>query len=146
MIVRDCMSHRLERVDADAPVQAAAERMRALDVGALPVEFKGRLVGVVTDRDVAVRVVARGRPPSTPVREVMTPDVITCFADEDVADAARLMAAQSVRRLVVLDRELSAVGILSIDDLALQGLAPELVADVLARVVTRRDVELDGLV
>lgn len=143
MVVRDCMSHRLVRVDADETVQQAADRMRRHDVGLLAVVTDGRLAGVVTDRDIATRVVAHGRPASTRVREVMTPEAVTCFADEDVVDVAALMSAQSIRRVVVVDRELAEIGLLSVDDLAMQGLS-ELAAGILARVVTRRELELDG--
>jgi CBS domain-containing protein len=133
MRVRECMSHRIESVDANDTVQAAAERMRALDVGSLPVFALGRLIGMITDRDLVVRALARGCGPSTPVRGVMTPDVVTCLADDDVAEAAATMARHAVRRLVVLDRGLQAVGMLSVDDLALQGCAPEILASVFAR-------------
>jgi CBS domain-containing protein len=119
--------------------------MRTLDVGALPVIAHGRLVGMVTDRDLALRVVARGRAETTPVREVMTPAVVICFADEPVGVAAERMALEAVRRLPVLDRDLGLVGVLSVDDLAMYGIDPALVARVLARSAVRRGVECDGV-
>jgi CBS domain-containing protein len=146
MLVRDCMSHRPETVDANDSLQDAAERMRALDVGALPVLALGRLVGMVTDRDIAVRGLARGHAVDAPVRAVMSPGCVTCMAEDDIRDAAMEMVRQSVRRLVVLDRDLQIAGILSVDDLALQGCDARLVAEVLARAVVRREVELDGMV
>ncbi len=144
MLVRECMSHRLEGVDGEDSVRAAAERMRALDIGCLPVFEGGRIVGVVTDRDLVVRALARGVGPTAAVRTVMSRGVVTCFAEEDVCAAASTMARDCVRRLIVVDRDLQPVGILSADDLALQGCDPALVASILARVVTRRGFELDG--
>jgi CBS domain-containing protein len=144
MLVHDCMSHRPETVDADDTLQMAAERMRVLDVGALPVVALGRLVGMITDRDIVVRGTARGHDGDTPVRVVMSPGAVTILAHDDVRDAVLQMARQSVRRLVVLDRELQIAGILSVDDLALQGCDPQLIAAVLARAVVRREEELGG--
>ena len=145
MLVKDCMSHRLESVDGSDSVQAAAERMRVLDVGCLPVFESGRMIGIVTDRDLVVRALARGVGASLPVRNVMSREVVTCFAEEDVRTAAGAMARDCVRRLVVIDRDQQPVGILSADDLALQGCDPDIVASVLARAVTRRDLELNGI-
>ncbi len=126
------MSCRVEVIDANESVQAAAERMRVLDVGSLPVTDAGRVVGIVTDRDLVVRVLARGAVASAPVRTAMTAEVKICLADEDVTTAAATMARAGVRRLLVVDRDLQPVGLLSIDDLALHGCAPDLLASVLA--------------
>lgn len=115
---RDAMTHQIETVGADQPVQHAARIMRDANVGILPVREHGRLVGMITDRDITVRATARGFDAGkTPVREVMTPDAIYCFEDEPLVEAARLMAHHAVRRLAVLDRNLDLVGILSRDDL-----------------------------
>ena len=130
MKVRDCMSHRLEGVDGGDSVRTAADRMAALDIGSLPVFEGGRAVGMLTDRDLVVRVLARGLDGATPVRAAMTRGIVICFADEDVGAAAATMARERVRRLVVVDRELQPVGMLSVDDLALHGCAAELVAEV----------------
>ncbi|HSN32547.1 MAG TPA: CBS domain-containing protein [Ideonella sp.] len=130
MKVRDCMAHRLEGVDGGDSARTAAERMAALGVGSLPVFEAGRAVGMVTDRDLVVRVLARGLDGATPVRQAMTRGIVICFADDDVRQAAATMARERVRRLIVVDRELQAIGMLSVDDLALHGCDPELVADV----------------
>ena len=130
MRVKDCMSHHLEGVDGGDSVRTAAERMTMLEVGSLPVFEGGRVVGMVTDRDLVVRVLARGLDASTPVRTAMTHGIVVCFADEDVSVAASTMASERVRRLIVVDRELQPVGMLSVDDLALHGCDPELVAEV----------------
>ena len=97
----------------------AAKLMAECDAGALPVGEDDRLVGVITDRDIAVRAVAKRLSPDTPVREVMSQEVLYCFEDEDVEHVARNMADQQVRRLPVLNREKRLIGIVSMGDLAL---------------------------
>src|SRR5947209_10896530 len=104
MKVKEIMDPRVAVVHADTTVQEAAEKMKDLDVGPLPVCENDRLVGMVTDRDITVRAVAEGHDPWTDhVRDVMTPEVIFCFEDQDVAEAARLMKRKQVRRLLVLN-------------------------------------------
>src|SRR4051794_4981629 len=119
MQVREVMTHHVEVVRPDTTLQEAAQKMKALDVGPLPVCDGERLVGMLTDRDITVRAVAEGRDPkSTPVREAMTPEVHYCFEDEDVAEAARVMKDREVRRLLVVNRDKRLVGMLSLGDLA----------------------------
>jgi CBS domain-containing protein len=77
-----------------------------------------RLVGVITDRDIAVRAVARDRPPTTKVREVMSAEVLYCFDDQDLEEIARNMAGEQIRRLPVVNRDKRLVGIISLGDLA----------------------------
>ena len=103
----------------DATLQEAAGQMKKLDVGALPVCDNDRLVGVITDRDIAVRSVADGHDPTADhVRDAMTPGIVYCFEDQDASEAAKLMAEKQVRRLPVLDRNKRLVGIVSLGDLA----------------------------
>jgi len=105
MQVSDVMTRDAECTRPEATLQEAARRMKALDIGALPVCDNDRLVGVVTDRDITVRCVAEGHDPRTDhVRDAMTPQVHYCFDDSDVADAAELMREKQVRRLPVLNR------------------------------------------
>jgi CBS domain-containing protein len=93
--------------------------MKNQDVGPLPVCDNERLVGLITDRDIVVRAVAEGCDPrTTTVQNVMTPDVLSCFEDQDVQQAAQLMCEHQVRRLVVLNRDKRLVGIVSLGDLA----------------------------
>src|SRR5262249_16280127 len=102
-------------------IQEAADKMKDFDVGPLPVCEGDRLVGLVTDRDIAVRATAEGFDPwTTKVREVMTPGGIFCFEDQDAAEAARLMKDKQVRRLVVLNRDKRLVGIVTLGDLAVE--------------------------
>jgi CBS domain-containing protein len=105
----------------EATLQEAAERMKSLDVGALPVCHNDKLVGMLTDRNIAIRSVAEGQDPWTDkVRDIMTPEVFYCFEDQDVSDVAELMQAKQVRRLPVLNRDKRLVGIVSLGDLAVR--------------------------
>ena len=122
MQVSQILSRNVETIRPDLPVREAAQRMRSLDVGSLPVCDGRRLLGMVTDRDITVRVVADGRDAAhTPIQDAMTPDVVFCFEDDDVQKAADLMEQHQVRRLPVLDRDRQLVGILALGDLATTG-------------------------
>ena len=119
MQVKEIMSHRVQSIQADAPVKDAAYLMQEADVGSLLVVEDGVLVGIVTDRDICCKVVGQQLDASTTkVWEVMTEDVVTCFTEEDVFEAAQIMEGHHVRRLAVLDYEMNTAGILSVDDLA----------------------------
>src|SRR4051794_18108817 len=92
MLIKDIMTRHVECVAPENTVQEAARKMRDLDVGPMPVCDNGRLAGMLTDRDIAVRVVAEGQDPKgCKVRDVMTPGVIYCFEDQSAEEAARLM-------------------------------------------------------
>jgi CBS domain-containing protein len=135
MQIKDIMTARIECTASDASVREAAEKMRAFAVGALPVLDHGRVVGVVTDRDLTVRAAALGwKPDTTPVRDVMTPEVLFCFEDQDIAEAARVMSEKKVRRLVVLSRDSRLVGMLSLGDVAVLVNDGDLVGSVLKSV------------
>jgi CBS domain-containing protein len=106
-------------VRPDASLVEAAQLMRAQDIGDVVVADGQDVVGVLTDRDITVRATAAGKnPATTPVTEVMTPEVIYVFEDQDVKDAAKLMEEHQLRRLVVLNRDKKLVGIVSLGDLA----------------------------
>lgn len=121
MQVRDVMTKGAECVRPSNSLQQAALRMKNLDVGALPVCDNDRLVGLLTDRDITVRAVTEGYDTRTTiVQDVMTPDVLYCFEDQDVQEAAQLMREHQVRRLVVLNRDKRLVGIVSLGDLAVE--------------------------
>ena len=122
MKVSDVMTREVETVHPDATLREAAEKMKALDIGPLPVSDGRQLVGMVTDRDITVRATAEGRDPNTtPVREVMTDTIVSCFVDDDVREAARIMEKEQIRRLVVFDRGKNLVGVVSLGDLAVSG-------------------------
>ena len=117
--VRELMSTQPIHLESKSTVLDAAEQMRKADVGAVIVENDSRLCGIVTDRDIAVRAVALGKSPDTPVREVMSQGVLYCYVDEDIDDVASNMADIKVRRLPVLDPEKRMVGIVSLGDIAM---------------------------
>lgn len=119
MKVCDKMTRNPRIASPDDSIREVARTMAEVDTGALPVGQDDRLVGMVTDRDIAVRAVAQGKSPDTPVREVMTPDVKYCFEDEDVDQVARNMGDVQVHRLPVVNRDKRLVGILSLGDIAM---------------------------
>ena len=123
MQVSKVMTRDAECVRPDNTLQEAARKMRDLDVGPMPVcGDNDRLVGMLTDRDIAVRAVAEGKDPTAcKVRDVMTPDVVYCFDDEPVDEAERVMKEKQIRRLLVLNRDKRLVGIVSLGDLAVRG-------------------------
>ncbi len=123
MQVSEAMTRDVQIARPDQTLQEAARLMCDCDVGALPVGENDRLVGMITDRDIAVRAVAEGMPCSTKVRDVMSGEVRFCYDDEDAGHVARNMADQQVRRLPVVNRDKRLVGILALADLATQGTA-----------------------
>jgi CBS domain-containing protein len=119
MKVSETMTSDVQLASPSQTIQDAARLMAEIDAGVLPVGDNDRLVGMITDRDIAVRAVAKGLPPSTPVREVMSQEVMYCFEDDDLDDVAHNMADIQVRRLPVLNRNKRLVGILSLADIAI---------------------------
>jgi CBS domain-containing protein len=121
MKVKDVMTEGAECVSPSASLHEAAGKMKHLDVGSLPVCEGDRLVGMLTDRDITVRATAEAIPPGLgQVGDVMTPDIVYCFEDQDVDEAARLMKEHQIRRLVVVNRDRRLVGIVSLGDLAVE--------------------------
>jgi CBS domain-containing protein len=119
MKVKEVMTRGVEVIHPEATVKEAAEKMKKLDVGPLPVCDNDRLLGMLTDRDVTLRATAEGRDPAQlKVSDVMTPGVEYCFEDDDVREAARHMETKQIRRLPVLNRDKRLVGIVSLGDLA----------------------------
>ena len=119
MKVSECMTADVETVTPDQPIREAAQFMLRADTGVLPVCDGGQLAGMITDRDIAVRAVAEGRGPDTPVRDAMTDDVLFVYDDQDIEDAAILMSDRQVRRLAVKSREGDQlVGIVSLADIS----------------------------
>src|SRR5438477_1520311 len=120
--VREVMSSKLCSIDTDKPVAYAAKMMRDEDVGIAPIVEGDRLVGVLTDRDIAVRVVAEGRDPEqVKVTEVASRDVVTLDPQQDLDEALRLMARHQVRRLPVVEEDGRLVGVVAQADVAQEG-------------------------
>lgn len=118
MKVSQVMTRDVQTVRPDQRVQDAASFMLSADAGAIPVTDGDRLVGMITDRDIAVRGVAKGYGPDTPVRELMTDDMVCAREDDDVEDVASKMSEAQVRRLPVIDDQERLCGIVSIGDLS----------------------------
>ncbi|WP_447953131.1 CBS domain-containing protein [Sphingopyxis chilensis] len=125
MKISECMSRDVQLATPDHSLQSAAQMMADIDTGFLPVADNDRLIGIVTDRDIAIRGVAAGRRPEASIREVMSDEVKYCFDDQDVDDVLENMGDIQVRRLPVVDRDKRLVGIVSITDLAGNGDARE---------------------
>jgi CBS domain-containing protein len=119
--IREVMTSNPRTIEADKPVADAAKLMRDEDVGLAPVVDGDRLVGTLTDRDIAIRVVAEEKDPaSTPVREVASTDVVTVDPEQDLDDALSLMAQHQVRRVPVVEQDGRLVGVVAQADVARQ--------------------------
>jgi CBS domain-containing protein len=119
MKLSEIMTADFEMMDSTSSLTDAADRMKSLDVGVLPIKEGTKLIGVLTDRDIVVRGLAEHRDPnSTQVKDVISSEIVYCDQDESVEQAAELMEAKKVRRLVVTDQERTPVGIVSLGDLA----------------------------
>lgn len=118
MKVRDAMTLDVQMCTPDDTLKDAAEAMMSLNVGLLPVTDGDRLVGMISDRDIATRGVAMGLGPDSPVRNVMTVDVKYCFEDQDLKEVTQNMGDIQVRRLPVVSREKRLVGIIALGDIA----------------------------
>jgi CBS domain-containing protein len=119
MHVNEAMSRDVKIASPNQTIKEAAALMAEIDAGVLPVGDNDRLVGMITDRDIAIRGVAKGLKPDAKVRDVMSKEVMYCFEDEDIDDVALNMAELKVRRLPVLNRDKRLVGILSLGDIAM---------------------------
>lgn len=121
MKVSECMTRDVRIVAPDQTLQDAARAMAEIDAGILPVGENDRLIGIITDRDIAIRGIGAGRAPTAKVRDIMTEEVKYCFDDDDGDAVLDNMADIQLRRMPVLDRGKRMVGIVSITDLAGNG-------------------------
>jgi CBS domain-containing protein len=132
MQVRDVMTSGVECIAPDMSLHDAAERMKTMDVGFLPICQNDRLTGTITDRDIVIRAVAEGHDPKkTRAQDIMSKDVFYCFEDESVEDCADYMREKDVKRLLILNRNKRLVGVVSIGDLSKVNGAQEVVGDTL---------------
>ena len=119
--VREVMTDRPRCVTLDTPISEAASLMESENIGSLPVLEGEELAGMITDRDIVVRAVAKGKDPrGMPVREVVSRELVTVCAEQDLSDALTKMASEQVRRLPVVDEDNRLVGILAQADVALE--------------------------
>jgi CBS domain-containing protein len=137
MKIKEVMTSGVECVRPETTLQEAAVKMKALNVGPLPVCEGDRPVGIVTDRDIVVRAISEGRDPrTTRIQDVMTRDVATVKETDDVKDAARLMKDRQIRRVVVVGAAQQVVGIVSLGDIAVDTHDDKMSGDVLEKVST----------
>ncbi len=120
MRVKDVMTGKPEYLDVSASILEAAQRMRDEDRGFTPIADKEKIIGVVTDRDIAIRAVAEGRSPNEKISSIVTGKVLYCFEDDDVRDVLQNMQTNDVQRLVVLNNEKNKdfVGVVTVGDIA----------------------------
>jgi CBS domain-containing protein len=119
MRVSEAMTREVRVATPGQSIREVAKIMAEIDAGAMPVGENDRLIGMITDRDIAIRGIALGKGPDTPVRDVMsTEQVLYCYDDEELDHVAKNMAAEQVRRLPVVNREKRLVGIVSLGNLA----------------------------
>jgi CBS domain-containing protein len=132
-MVSEVMTRGVEVIGPGQSMREAAQKMDEFNIGVLPVCDGVELVGVITDRDMVIRGVASGAAPDTcTIAEVMTPDPEYCYEDEAVEEATEKMAAMKIRRIFVLNRDKSLVGVLSLGDVAVDSLVePRDMADTL---------------
>lgn len=135
MNVKNVMTAHAECISPNDSIQSAAEKMKSLDVGFLPICENDRLVGSITDRDIVIRGVCDGcDTKTTRVRAVMTPQVAYCFEDDTLEEAAELMRTKRIRRLVVLNFQKRMVGVVTLGDLAVESGDEHLAWETLERV------------
>ncbi len=121
MKLSDVMTRDVQTVSADQPVQQAASLMLSAAAGSIPVTDGERLICMITDRDIAVRGIAKGLGPDTLVRELMTGEVLSAREDDDVGDVATKMSEAQVRRIPIIDSDQKLCGIVSLGDLSREG-------------------------
>ncbi len=130
MKVQEMMSTKVETISPVATLRTTARKLSDLNVGVLPVVDNGKLVGMITDRDISVYAIAIGRgAESTDVKQVMSKEVYTCNKNQELSEAAEIMEKHKIRRLAVMGKNDDIVGVLTVDDLA--HVSPELAGAVL---------------
>ncbi len=145
--VRDVMTRDVEVIHPNTTIREAADKMRLLDIGVLPVHDGTEIVGVLTDRDIAVRAVASGLDPeSVRARQAMTKDVVCCREDQEIEEAVALMRQMQLRRLPVLDAQHRLVGLVSLGDLAVLLNDPRTAGELLCEVSKPAHIAKHGTV
>lgn len=132
--LKDVMTRNVEVISPESTIADAAQRMRDGDFGLLPVGENDRMIGTISDRDIAVRAVADGKDSNTKVRDVMSEGIYWCFEDQTVDDAVKTMSENQIRRLPVVDRDKRLIGIVALADLAAGKTDIEAAAQALAEI------------
>jgi CBS domain-containing protein len=135
MRVSEIMTTDFQMIDSTNSLTQAAEKMKSLNVGFLPVKEGTRLIGLITDRDIVIRGLAEGMDPgSTQVKDIISSEILYCYDDDSIEEAARLMEDNQVRRLVVVNHDQVPVGIVSLGDIAVRSGQEDLASEILERV------------
>ena len=132
--LKDLMSRDVKVISPDMTIGEAAKEMRDGDFGMMPVGENDRMIGTISDRDIAIRAVAEGKGASTKVRDVMTAGIAWAYEDDSVEQAATIMSKRQVRRLPVVNREKRLVGIVALGDFAVQSSEIKPAAEALAEI------------
>jgi len=132
--VKDVMTRDVEVLSPDMTIKQAASSMRDGDFGMMPVGENDRMIGALSDRDIAIRAIAEGMGPETKVRDVMSPGIYWTYLDDTVEEAAKRMSEHQVRRLPVVDRDKRLVGIVALGDFAVDKAELQPAAEALAKI------------
>jgi CBS domain-containing protein len=146
MIVKECMTEKVELGNPDMSLFEVAKKMRNGDFGFLPIQKNDRLIGVITDRDITIRGVAEGLDPhKVKAQDIMTNKVLYCFEDQTLEEVAENLGQNKIRRLPVLDRQKRLVGILSLGDLAQSLEHPDNIEEVLTKISLPSQVPVENI-
>ena len=132
--LKDVMSHDVQVIGPEGTIREAAQQMRQGDFGMMPVEENNYMIGVLSDRDIAIRAIAEGKDANTKVRDIMSRDVIVANEDDSVEDASRLMGKYQIRRLPVVNAEKQLVGIVALGDFAVESEDVDIAAEALSEI------------
>jgi len=132
--LKDVMSRDVKVISPDATIREAAHKMLEGDFGMMPVGENDRMIGAISDRDIAIRGVAEGKDPNTKVREVMSEGITWAYEDDSVEEAAKIMSEHQIRRLPVLNRDKRLVGIVALGDFAVESSDIEAAAEALSEI------------
>ena len=132
--LKDVMSHDVQVIGPDGTIREAAQQMLKGNFGMMPVEQNDYMIGVISDRDIAIRAIAEGKDANTMVRNVMSRDVIVANENDSIEDAARLMGKHQIRRLPVVNAEKKLVGIVALGDFAVESEDNDIAAGALSEI------------
>jgi CBS domain-containing protein len=132
--LKDLMSRDVQVISPDGTIKEAAQQMRKGNFGMMPVGENDRMIGTISDRDIAIRAVAEGKDPSTKVREVMSEGIVWAYEEDSVDDAAKLMGDRQIRRLPIVNADKRLVGIVALGDFAVVSADIEVAGEALSEI------------
>lgn len=132
--IKDVMSRDVQVISPEGSIKDAAQQMLKGNFGMMPVEENDRMIGAISDRDIAIRAVAQGKDTSAKVRDVMSEGIVWAYEDDSVADAAKMMSDHQIRRLPVVNAEKRLVGIVALGDFAVESSDIKVAAQALSEI------------